>query len=281
MQSETTLYFSHKSCADPHFSIQNPALLSNFLERFAIEPSRIGSTLLLKKLCTAFSSIPYENLTKIIKSDSVLSPVSAKRMPDEVLHDFLRYGCGGTCFSLTATCIALLNAFEFDAFPILADRSYGSDTHCALLFPQAGEFLLLDPGYLITTPVALPTTAAVTCSNGVNRFELVPEAGGTQVELYTLSQNSRRFRLSYKISPVDGPAFRRAWERSFAWEMMTFPVLTRYCQGAHYYLQGNTLRIRNAAGSRKEQLASAEDQALVSLNLGIDAAIMSRALSLL
>ncbi|MCP4398259.1 MAG: hypothetical protein GY801_13305 [bacterium] len=275
-----TVYSGQRSFADPHFLIQDREIFLSFLERFAIEPDRDRGDVLLQKLCETFACIPYENLTKIIKSDSVIDSGSAKRVPDEVLRDYLRYGSGGTCFSLTAAFIAILIALGFEAHPILADRSYGTDTHCALLFLQETELLLLDPGYLINSPTRLPTTTPVTISSGFNRIELAPGDAGAKVELYTLANNSRRLRLSYKISPVDGPGFVRAWERSFAWEMMTYPVLTRYSQGIHYYLQGNTLRIRDSAGSRKHQLSSVEEQEFISRTLGIDTRIISQALSL-
>ena len=271
---------SESSHSDPHFSIQNREIFSSFLERVAIDPAHDRGEFLLQKLCAAFSCIPYENLTKIIKTDSVISSGSAKRLPDEVLRDYLRYGSGGTCFSLTAAFIAVLSALGFEAHPILADRHYGLDTHCALLFSHEAELLLLDPGYLIHTPTRLPTGAPVRISNGFNRIELTPSDAGARVELHTIANNSRRLRLTYKVKPVDGPAFVRAWERSFAWEMMTYPVLTRYSQGTHYYLQGKTLRIRNADGSRKHQLSSAEEQAFISRSLGIDNRIISQAFSL-
>ena len=269
------------SPTDPLFSIRNRELLITFLKRFTIDPSRDRNELLLRKLCTAFSSIPYENLTKIIKTDSVLGPASAKRTPDEVLRDYLHYGSGGTCFSLTAAFIAILNALGFEANPILADRSYGVDTHCALMFSQEAKLLLLDPGYLINRPTKLPTTTSLTFSSGFNHIELVPIAAGTKVELYTIRNNSRRLRLTYKVNPVDSSGFIRAWERSFAWEMMTYPVLTRYSQGVHYYLQGDTLRIRDRAGSRRHKLSVDEEQEFICRTLGIDRRIISQALSLI
>ncbi len=66
---------------DPHLLIKDQAVLARFLRVFHIDPDIDHGEILLAKLCNAFSSIPYENLTKIIKSDTVISAGSAKRFP--------------------------------------------------------------------------------------------------------------------------------------------------------------------------------------------------------
>ena len=209
-----------------------------------------------------------------------MNPGSAKRLPDEVIRDYLRYGAGGTCFSLTAACIAVFAACGIEAHPILADRHYGVDTHCALVFPQESGLRLLDPGYLIHEPIRLPTAAPVTVTRGFNTIELAPRNGGKTVELFTVVNNSRKSRLIYKISLLDGAEFGRAWERSFAWEMMTYPVLTRNCRGVHQYLQGNLLRIRDDTRTTKHVLTPDQECDFISRTLGIHPAIIKKAFSI-
>jgi arylamine N-acetyltransferase len=262
---------------DPHFTITDQEIFSQFLMRFHIDPAHEGKEPLLQKLCFAFSQIPYENLTKIIKSENMLSTGRAKRLPDEVLRDYLDYGSGGTCFSLTAAFIAILDASGFEAYPILADRRYGTDTHCALVFSHEADLLLLDPGYLIHTPTKLPTITPVTFSTGMNTIECVPQEAGRKVELFTIINNDRRLRLTYKVTPVDGETFGCAWERSFAWEMMTYPVLTRYSNGVHYYLQGDVLRIRENNQSIKQVLSPDEEHEFITKTLGIHPNILKQA----
>ncbi len=264
---------------DRHFLVTDQALLTRFLRIFHIDADRDRGDMLLAKLCTTFSNIPYENLTKIIKSDTVISTGSAKRLPDEVIADYLRYGTGGTCFSLTAMFIAIFNALGIEAHPILADRRYGADTHCALVFSQDADLLLLDPGYLIHAPVRLPTMTPVTISTGFNTIELCPQEAGRKVDLMTIVKNDRRFRLSYNVNPVDAQTFGRAWERSFAWEMMTYPVLTRCRNGVHYYLQGDMLRIREKEQSSKHKLSPREQYDVMSKTLGINTNIITQAFS--
>jgi arylamine N-acetyltransferase len=266
---------------DPHFLITDQATFARFLRAVRIDPHVDRDEALLTRLCAAFACIPYENLTKIIKSGELISPGSAKRFPDEVLRDYLEYGTGGTCFSLTAAFIAIFNALSIEAHPILADRHYGADTHCALVFSHEADLLLLDPGFLINQPVQLPTLEPITLSIGFNTIELVPHDAGRKVELFTLANNSRRSRLTYKVNPLDGASFGRAWERSFTWEMMTYPVLTRYNEGVHQYLQGDLLRIRTEEHTIKQKLTPDEECEFISSTLGIHQTIIQKAFSVI
>ncbi|MBD3305574.1 hypothetical protein GF339_04250 [candidate division KSB3 bacterium] len=266
---------------DPHLTIQDQALLHRLLHRAGIDLSRDRDNPLIAKLCALFSQMPYENLTKIIKSETVISAGSAKRLPDELIRDYLHYGTGGTCFSLTAALVAIFNAVGIDAHPILADRHYGPDTHCALVFVQDTELFLLDPGFLIHQPAPLPTTTPGIFSSGVTTIELAPHDAGQKVELSTIFKANKRLRLTYKVSPVDGQTFGRAWERSFAWEMMTYPVLTRCSSGVHHYLQGNVLRIRQPERTTKQVLAPEEQYAYIRHTLGIDTQIITHAFSVI
>ncbi len=266
--------------SDPHFVIRDRKILADFLKAFALEPQHEPGSIFFERLCAACAGMPYENLTKIIKSDTVISPGSAKRLPDEVLRDYVQYGTGGTCFSLTAACIAIFNAFNIEAHPILADRHYGSDTHCALIFSQESELFLLDPGYLIHRPVKLPTMEPISFSTGVSAIELQPYDGGRKVELFTASHQQKRSRLTYKVTPLDGTAFSRAWERSFAWEMMTYPILTGARNGTQYYVQGKQLRIREKTGTKRHTLSSHEHYDMMNKLLGIDTNIIKQAFSI-
>lgn len=230
----------------------------------------------IDRICDAFSRMPYENLTKVIKRSEVIAPASAQRLADEVIADHLRYGTGGTCFSLTTAFIAVLSRFGIAAWPVLADRRYGPDTHCAVLLTLNGVPHLVDPGYLIHRPVALPDDAARRYENRFNTVELVP-AGPQRVDLFTLSGADRRYRLTYKTVAVDGAAFAGAWQRSFAWEMMAYPVLTRVTAAAHCYLQGNELRMRENDRTSRVRFDDERSGAFIARHIGIDPAIVRRA----
>jgi hypothetical protein len=234
------MYFS-ESMKQVHdascLKINDQLVLKKFLHRAGLMPGQ-ERQVIISGVADTFSKIPYENLTKIIKSDAVVSPRSAMRFPDELLGDWLRWGTGGTCFSLTAAIVAVYDALGIEAHPVLADRHYGPDTHCGLIIVEPHGLLLLDPGYLLFTPVLLSPDKVAVVENGHNRIEVKPVGRGDRFELYTVFRGNRKLRLSYKIRPIDSMTFSRCWEQSFAWEMMTYPVLTRTINGNNQYLSG-------------------------------------------
>ena len=221
--------------------------------------------------------VPYENLTKIIKSDTLVNPRSALRFPGEVLSDHLAWGTGGTCFSLTAAIIAVFDALGIEAQPLLADRHYGCDTHCGLVVTHENALLLIDPGYLFFVPTPLPETTVTTVVLGYTTIELCPLDGGRRVELVTVVRGSRKVRLTYKRTPIDPETFVRTWEASFAWEMMTYPVLTRCTAGQHLYMQGGSVLVRTPEKTVRRTLDHAEQVAFIGSEMGISGEIIRKA----
>ncbi len=211
----------------------------------------------------------------------VINASSAMRYPDEVIGDFLKLGTGGTCFSLTAALAAMLDSSGIEAYPILADRHYGTDTHCGLMMTRPdGNLVLIDPGYLLFAPLPVPRGGPAFFDTGFNRIELLPVSGGTRLELYTIVKNNRKLRLTFKVEPVSDEAFGRAWERSFAFEMMTYPVLTRQVNGCHQYLQGNVLAVRDSLRTRRIVLTPNRQIEFIAGSAGINRAVAMRALEI-
>jgi hypothetical protein len=260
----------------PWLKITNQELIIRFLDRCRIDRNSDRS-ILLRSVSEAFSHIPYENLTKILKTGSVISAHSAMRYPDEVIGDWLRWGTGGTCFSLTAAIIAMFNALGIDAHPLLADRHYGPDTHCGLVLVDGSDLLLLDPGYLLFIPTVLPRETATRSTTGYNVIELVPLQGGERLELYTVVKGNRKLRLTYKSHPVDPLMFARAWEQSFTWEMMTYPVLTGTFGGVHHYIQGTNLSVRNGIRTDRKVLSIDNEIEFITGTMGIHRDIVTKA----
>ncbi|MDG5814216.1 hypothetical protein QA601_03935 [Chitinispirillales bacterium ANBcel5] len=260
----------------PHLTIKDQNLLNRFLKRFSID-AEADKDHLISALSAAFSCIPYENLTKIIKSGSMVSPSSAMRYPDELISDYLKWGTGGTCFSLTAAIISVFNALGIEAHPVLANRHYGVDTHCGLVIVQSGTIKLLDPGYLLFVPTTVYHDKVSTVNTGTNTIELRPVSGGQKLELYTVYRGNRKLRLVYKIAPVDSFTFAKAWESSFAWEMMNYPVITSRVEGAQKYLQNKTLSLFSENGSKRISLSREEQMMCIAKEFAIDSQIINRA----
>jgi arylamine N-acetyltransferase len=263
----------------PCFQVKNETL-SQVLSR-AMVSVETAQKQKVEAVARLFSTIPYENLTKIIKSDVLVNARSALRYPDELLGDWLRWGTGGTCFSLTSAMVAVYNCMGIEAHPLLADRHYGVNTHCALAVVLTDGAYLLDPGFLLYHPVLLPTTVPVSVNTGYNIIELIPKENGSRIEMYTIVKGSRKMRLVYKSAFIDAVQFEKAWESSFAWEMMNYPVLTRVSASQHIYLQGDALSVRNAEKTNRQKMTTEEQFKFISGTMGIDPEITRKALEII
>lgn len=249
----------------------------------------------LQALLHGFARIPYENLTKIIASAELSQPFR-KQSPQELIEGFIRYGTGGTCFPLTKTLVQFLNALGFEAAAILADRRYGTDTHCAAIVALTpNTWHLIDPGYLIYTPCLLPNASVI--GGVVLRYnlphatiELHPTDTDKRIDLYTTQQPTQlppaklkpetpRYRLTYKIAAVDSESFERAWERSFSWEMMKYPIISTVINQQHIYLQKNNLFLRGPSESIRQTITADRLISELAPKLGISAVVLKKALS--
>ena len=251
-----------------------------FLRHFRFS-SDTSPLVLLEQVSQAFATIPYENLTKIIKLADAGSPRLAKRGPLEVLSQHVDLGAGGTCFSLTSALLHVLRALGFEAQPILADRSYGANTHCALLVWIDGAPHMLDPGYLIVRPVGLEGKGEIHVPTAFNEILLVPQEAGEKLDLYTIQNGNRTYRLTFKADPVDDVEFLKAWEASFDWEMMRYPVLTRVRGDEQLYLQGERYQVRSLQDVTREQMSKPDIVEKIKVEFGVGEAVARRAFDIL
>lgn len=238
----------------------------------------------LRELVRAFSRLPYENLTKIVKESSAGLVRAARRTPHEVIADYERWRTGGTCFSLTATLMHLLRCLGLEAQPILADRKYGADTHCAVTVTLDDQRQLLDPGYLILDPIPLATIASgLVVPARFNQLELVAQSATSpgRIELYTVASYQRRYRLTYKLEPVDARQFRRAWEASFDWDMMRYPLITQVTDTQQVYMRGGYLQQRSLEQVVRAEVPEGEIGERIAREFGIAPEMIRRALRIL
>lgn len=235
----------------------------------------------LGELARAFACIPYENLTKIVKEAASGSAAAARRTPQEVLADHQRWRSGGTCFSLTATLLHLVRSLGLRGEPILADRRYGTDTHCAMIVWLEDQPHLLDPGYLIVDPVPLTESHEPTIvETQFNQLELAATAP-ERVELYTRQPDDRRYRLTFKTAPVDETQFRQAWDASFDWDMMQYPLLTMVSGGRQLYMRGGHLQRRSPFEVEREVVPDRQLAKRIGREFGIHSDLIRQALAVL
>jgi hypothetical protein len=256
-------------------------LLSRFLLHCGFSPHGSPSALLANTL-SAFSRIPYENLSKIVRHADTLGG-RHKESAEELICGFIERGSGGTCFPLTHTLVYFLRALQYKAHPILADRRYGQDTHCAVMFRDPLEgWQLLDPGYLIFSPCIIPDSGSLHYELLLSSIEL-RLLEQSRLELYTTALDvsgslRSRYRLTYKLAPVDPAEFARAWDRSFDWEMMTYPIVSAIREESLIYLQKDSLLVRSRNTTTRVALTDEQIVTELATRLGVSKDVVSRAL---
>jgi arylamine N-acetyltransferase len=254
--------------------------LLDFLNYYRI-PQDAPHRMLLDRLVVEFAKLPYENITKIIKRAEAGSDEKARRYPEEVIRDHINWGAGGTCFSLTSALAHLVRGLGWKAEYILADRNYGQNTHCALLVWIDDVPHLLDPGFLIVNPIPLPDGRPEEIRTAFNGLILVPEERQNRVLLSTVRNGSLTYRLTYKISPVDEEEFLKAWDASFGWDMMRYPLLTRTETSKQFYLNGSRLQISNADFIEKRKILADELVPRIAAEFHIHPSVVAHAVSIL
>lgn len=259
---------------------ESHGLLQQYLACQSISPD-LDPKQLLTQVSTAFAMLPYENLSKILRDHQTGIVEESRRLPSEVLHDHARWGTGGTCFSLTWTLLHLVRALGLQAEPILADRRYGPNTHCALVVWIDGVKHLLDPGYLLVNAIPFPKQEELIIPTSFQEVKLTPETSGSRVQLVTIHPDRSAHRLTYKTDPVDTGTFLRAWDESFDFDMMSYPVLSRVADGKQYYLQKQSLLIRSRESSERINLEPGKMVETIHTVFGIDPYLAEKSLQVL
>lgn len=206
-----------------------------FTEKFNLKKEE-NKIILLKKVLKIFSEIPYENLTKIIETESK-NFEKRLRTPYYIIKDFFENGGGGTCFSLVYFLKNLLQYLGFKSEFLLADRSYGENTHTLLKVEIEGEKHLCDVGYLIYKPVAIENDFFKfrTCA-----YDFIYENKKDGIYVYTESEKGfKKFRFKIKKEKVSEEDFISAWEKSFDFEMMNHMVISKAINDGIIYIKDN------------------------------------------
>lgn len=236
---------------------------------------------LLGNILNKFSSIPYENATKIIKSDSSPDFYEDFRFPMELVTDYLTSGTGGTCFSLVNLFKTLLDTCGFQSDLILADRHYGENTHTAVIVRCKDDIYLADPGYLIFTPLRLSEERSVTYNTGFSDLLIEPIFNGRFFDVYSLNKDgTKKFRYRLKNEKINRDIFLEAWRKSFEFEMMNYLVITKASKGKHIYIRDNYVQYRTDRDRIKKIITGKEILEITS-GLGMSGEMIEKALKIL
>ena len=264
-----------------------------FSDHFGIAPE--GADLaLLRRMIAAYSNLPYENLTKIIRKFTARSPEERLRGPIEVVSGFIERRTGGTCFSLTYCLGSMLSSAGLRCHPVMADMKR-PNIHCALVVETSGRRYLVDPGYLVGEPVEL-AGAPVQVETTFGTVELRPRQNDSY-DLFTLEGGwdelsgvgrleratalvprtaERKWRYTVRTAGVSHADFMRHWQESFALPMMNNLLLTRLTPEGHLYVKNHHLRVKGREGKANENIRGALE-ARIAAEFGIPPEVTAEA----
>lgn len=238
-----------------------------FLDAFDVTPER-PDLHTLGELGGAFSMLPYENLTKVIRKAE--GPASARRRsPLDVARDHLEHGTGGTCFALTRLFQETLERVGYGTRVVLCDTTHRVENHCALVVDVQGRPYLMDPAYLLHEPIALEHGA----EQGAARLELTSEG---EVELHTYGK--RRYRV--RLTDVDDARYERIWEASFDWTMMGNIHIAAPEEGGFAYVHGHKLRLQRGESDKRTLNLRGREVTELARRFGISETIIRQAYAL-
>jgi arylamine N-acetyltransferase len=253
------------------FEIWNDALASEgreareiLLGHFRL-PSGSPELEMLRGIVACYSNLPYENLTKIIKKFTAVSPDERLRGPVEVVSGYVDRHTGGTCFSLTYCLGSILASAGYRCHPVMADMKR-PNIHCALVVEMRGRRYLVDPGYLVGEPVEL-AGAPVRIETTFGVVELRPREE-ERYDLFTLDGGDRKWRYTVRTMPVSHAEFMRHWQDSFSLPMMNNMLLTRLTPQGHLYVKNHHLRMKSAHGKANENIRG-DFEARIAADFGI------------
>ncbi len=251
-------------------TFNHPFAVGQFLKDTNIKSDLAG----LAALTEAFLSFPYENFTKIIHAKDFRDQADYLRKPDILWDEHRLFGAGGTCFSLTYFFESVLKYVGFDCYCVMVDRSYGKNTHCAMIVRISGQKYLVDPGFCLSRPIPL-TDKEMEHKLPHNTYIVTPtchphESGdlphlsardsrlrGNDIALYTISTKQlgkTKARYLLKDSPVSPAKFLKFWEDSFNWPMMRHLCATRLSDDGFLYLRDSFLRATAHEDKRQENI---------------------------
>lgn len=224
----------------------------DFLNLVRIKPSRPDLEL-LEKLTRAFSRFPYENFTKIIRAHEY-DGIGRLRTPEIIFSDHIECGAGGTCFSLTYFFDRILLNLDFETYPVLCDRSYGPNTHSALVVKLGYDRYLVDPGYLMEAPLMVPVRGESRQEGRIDETRLLRLGESSQLMLFSHGKEKSKLRYRLKDIPVEAEEFKQRWLDSFGWAMMRHPCISQMTPEGQIFMRDMKLRVNKRDEKSQETL---------------------------
>lgn len=140
---------------------------------------------------------------------------------------------------------------------------------------------LLDPGYLLVDAMPFPQQGELIVPTRFHEVKLLPDSTGDRVQLQTIHQNQSTYRLTYKTDPVDTSQFLKAWDESFQFEMMRYPVLSKIVENKQFYLQKQSLLIRSRESTERIEVEPDKIADTIQSVFGIHPSVVRESLQML
>jgi arylamine N-acetyltransferase len=250
--------------------------VKGFMEFFQLQPKSPG-LIFLQEILQQFASLPYENISKIIKLHQHWeAPTRRLRLPEVIIDDHIAYKLGGTCFSLTFFLQSILAQHGFACYPVMADMRAGRNTHCALVVTLDAAKYLVDPGYLLTQPMEINPQKPRLFRTEFAGVELRFDAPTQSYDLFTFNRNELKWRYRFLDRPVPPQEFLQHWLASFGWNSMHGICLTRVMNGGMIYVRNAFMRETTFSGKRNVNIKRNYHAAIHEI-FGIDEQIIEQA----
>jgi arylamine N-acetyltransferase len=223
-----------------------------FLSRSPVGP-RVGGAPFLRALASRFSQIPYENISKIIKSAGSAGPRDAMRLPLEVVDDHFGRNLGGTCFSLTFLLERMLSTLGFDCYKVMADMHSGRNVHCFTIVREGGVKYMMDPGYALHEVLELPVKGR-TLAAFPHAVVEIERAEGGRYSLWTEDAGGRKWRYTFLDEPASDVDFEKHWIDSFSKPTLNNICLTMMTPRGHIYIRRDFFKFTGRGTITKRKL---------------------------
>lgn len=205
----------------------------------------------LSEILTHYAKLPYENISKIVKLHKNYTAPNRIRLPEEVIDDHTAYHLGGTCFSLTYTLQSILADSGFLCYPFIAHMKNRPNSHCALIVLFDNKKYLVDPGYLINTPMEFHKDSAKWYQTDHTGVELIFNPEDEFFNLFTFDHSNRKWRYQFQDKPLSMDEFLDYWSGSFYWSGMRGICLTQVSHDGMVYVHNDFVQVQNRQGKRK------------------------------
>ncbi|NOY77056.1 MAG: arylamine N-acetyltransferase [Calditrichaeota bacterium] len=231
----------------------------------------------LEEVLSAFSVLPYENISKIIKLNRHFNEDDKRiRLPEEVISDHISKKLGGTCFALTYFLQSILVQTGFKTYPVMADMRAGENIHTANIVLWKGRKFLIDPGYLLNHPMEIHSKRPRVYKTEFTGVELRFDPATDYYHLYTFDREEVRWRYRFKDQPVSWDAFFQYWQESFFKPGMHGINLTRLTPDGLIFVHNDFMRETSFSGKRNIKIKKNYHEA-ISRVFGIDKQIIEQA----